>query len=173
MTDNELQNIARQICEIREQNIEEGGAPVGGASIFDSPSDLVSWARRTARFLGDPAWAAEDVLQEVLLRLLQDRNVPLTAKPSWVYDAARRNVFVHAENWPDTGYRDNIPDIEADLRILLHWMEWQAIQLSIEGGMSQKQVAKELDCSDRQVRSLVQRARMKIKAYLGVGYVSE
>lgn len=174
MVDQDLLTIANAIIELRDEMQHEGvGAHGVGASIFDSTSDLTSWARRTSRYLGDPAWSPEDVLQEVLLRLLQDRRLPLSSRPTWVYDAMRRETLIEMTTWCDKGYREITSDIESDLRILLHWMEWQAIQLSIEGGMSQPQIAKELDCTERQVRYLLQRARLKIKAYLGVGYVAD
>lgn len=173
MVDQDLLTIANAIIDLRNDSAAGGvGAPGGGASIFDEPSSLVTWARRTSRYLGDPAWSPEDVLQEVMTRLLQDRNVPLTARPTWVYDAVRREAIYDLAEWKDEGYREVMSDIETDLRILLHWMEWQAVELST-GGMTHAQVADELQVSDRQVRNLLKRARLKIKAYLGVGYVSD
>lgn len=164
----ELKQIANAIVEMWEtQKKERGGAPRGGASFLESPDKIVAWSRRTSRYLGDPAWGPDDLLQELLMRIMMGEEMALMGKTNWIYEALRRGDVVPIQ---DFAVQDLSSDIEMDIKILLHWKEWEVLRLSIDGSMSQPEVAKEMQCSERQVRNLMQRARLKIKAYLYGGY---
>ena len=150
----------------REEQARRGVPHAGGASIFLSPGRLASWAIRTASSLGDPAVGPEDLIQEVMQRIMQGDAVAVGGNPAWVY-----GLLVKQQDFLELDYEvasSEVPmsDLVHDMHLILSEEERAAVELSLEQDLSRTQIAELLLTSDREVRRLLRSARMKIAAYL-------
>ncbi len=111
--------------------------------------------------------AAQDIVQEVFLRLHQEhlRHPNRTIRAGWLYTAARRlTIDQHRRRWPlpvasvpaaEANSRhelasevgsvlDELPDLDRELLLLFYYQEWSTAQLATHYAISQDTVKSRL-----------------------------
>jgi RNA polymerase sigma-70 factor (ECF subfamily) len=147
---------------------------------FDAYAPLVL---RTARRLTGSTWEADEIAQEVFLKLHRHRERWVDQDPkSWIYRVTvnachdRRKALFLAEPLPESlpaEWQDPVELVEAErqkkiLELGLKYLsdrERQAIVLRDIEGLLTSEVASILDVEEVTVRSLVAQGRLKLKRF--------
>ncbi|MCX7566127.1 sigma-70 family RNA polymerase sigma factor [Sulfitobacter sp. F26169L] len=155
-------------------------------SMFDTPADMTALLlrlRRRAQRLGAQTGDAEDMAQETVLRLMQRmRRTKVDAPEHYamviLHNLARARWRALGVEMVELDEDDATIDPVADSRLALADLQRaisalpagqaQIMQLVMQGEFSPASIAKQLDLPQGTVMSRLARARVKLRAHIGM-----